>query len=252
MALELTILGSAGSRTGPGRACSGYLVTAGDTRVMLDCGNGSTANLQRHMPFDELDAVVITHRHADHCVDLIGMYYGLKFHQEGARHVPLYAAPEVLDMLTAMLSRDSAFEFKEAFPTTHVDAGDRFTVGDIEFELFASRHPVPTVSVRMQAEGKVLTYSSDSYGGPELLAAARDADLFLCEATWQGDLEDHPAGIHLTARAAGEVAREAGVGHLLLTHLWPDMDRDVSLEQCAETFDGPLDLAEDNQVWVVP
>jgi len=218
---------------------------------MVDCGNGSTANLQMRMPFWELDGVLITHRHADHCVDLVGMYYALKFHENGARHVPLYAAPEVMDMLTSLLTRDSAFEFAEAFPCTEVDAGDRFQIGDLSFELFPSIHPVPTVSLRAEAEGKVLAYSSDSYGGPDLIEAARGADVFLCEATWPGDLADHPEGIHLTGKAAGRIATEAEVGHLLLTHLWPDADRDLIRDECRQTWAGKLDLVEDNQIWTV-
>lgn len=251
MAFEVTVLGSSGSHTGPGRACSGYLLRTGDTRVMLECGNGSTANLQRHMNFEDLDAVVISHRHVDHCIDLVGMFYLLKFHEHGEKQVDLYAAPGVIDLLTGVLSGDSAMQFREVFRIHDIGAGDRFDVGGLGFELYPSIHPVPTVSARITVDGAVLAYSADSAGGPDLVDCARDADLFLCEATWQGEPEDWPDGIHLTASAAGRIASEAGIDRLLLTHLLGSIDRDRSLEEADRTFAGDLALADDNVGWTV-
>lgn len=246
MVVDVTVLGSSGSHTGPGRACSGYLVSSGDTRVMIDCGNGSTANLQRTTRFDELDAIVVTHRHVDHCIDLVGMFYALKFHADGTQAIDLYAAPEVLDLLTGLLSGDSAMRFREVFRHREVQGGDTFSVGDLTFEVFPSVHPVPAVSVRMTSGEVVVAYSGDSAGGPDLVACARDADLFLCEATWTGEAADYPAGIHLTAREAGRMATEAGVEHLVLTHILGSVDRELALREARETFSGEVSLAEDN------
>lgn len=251
MSLDVTVLGSSGSHAGPGRACSGYLLRSGDTQVMLDCGNGSTANLQRHTAFDALDAVIITHQHVDHCVDLVGMYYALKFHEDGQRSVDLYAAPGVLDLLTGLLSNDSAMQFREVFHCTEVDAGDTVTVGPMRFELFPSIHPVPTVSVRVTVDDVVVAYSADSAGGPDLVDCARGADLFVCEATWQGDPADWPEGIHLTASQAGEVATAAEVRRLLLTHVLGSLDRSVTLAEARRTFAGTLALADDNCTWTL-
>ena len=251
MAFELTVLGSSGSHTGPGRACSGYLLSAGGTRVMLDCGNGSTANLQRHMAFEDLDAVVVSHRHVDHCIDLVGMFYLLKFHEDGPRQVDLYATPGVVDLLTGLLSGDSAMQFPEVFRIHDIDAGDRFSVDGLDFELFPSVHPVPTVSARITSEDAVLAYSADSAGGRDLVDCARSADLFLCEATWNGEPEDWPEGVHLTASEAGRLATEAGVDRLLLTHLLGSIDRERSLDEARRTFAGEVSLADDNRSWTV-
>lgn len=252
MAIDITILGSSGSHTGPGRACSGYLLRAGDTKVMVDCGNGSTANLQRTTRFDELDAIVITHRHVDHCVDLIGMFYALRFHADGQKAVALYAAPEVMDLLTGLLSEDSRFRFHEVFDHIEVEPGDRFEVGPLAFEAFRSVHPVPTISLRITSGDATVAYSADSAGGPQLVECARGADLFLCEATWTGDASSYPPDIHLTARDAGTLATEAGVGRLVLTHLLGSVDRDLALREVQETFTGDVVLAEDNQTHQVP
>lgn len=251
MGFEVTVLGSAGSHPGPGRVCSGYLVTHDATRVMIDCGNGATANLQRTTRPEELDAVVVSHRHVDHCIDLVGMFYALRYHPAGPQSVDLYAAPEVVDLLTSLLSDESQADFHRVFDHRVVTGGDRLTIGPFEVSLFDSVHPVPTVSMRVEADGAVLAYSADTAGGPELVACARDADVFLCEATWQGDQHDWPHDLHLTAREAGRLATEAGARRLMLTHLRSGLDRQRSVAQARETFGGDVALAEDNQAILV-
>jgi ribonuclease BN (tRNA processing enzyme) len=249
--MQLTVLGTAGSHTGPGRACSGYLLRHDGTTVLVDVGNGSTAELQRHIGFEDVDAVLVSHRHVDHCVDLVGMFYALRFHDGGPRRVDLYAPDGVVETLTGLLSDDSRMAFDTVFRTHRVAAGDTLDLGPLEVELHHSVHPPPTVSMRFHDGERVLTYSADSAGGPDLVAAARGADVFLCEATWQGDPSAWPDGVHLTARGAGEVAEQAGVGRLLLTHVLGSADRDVSLSQARETFSGDLELAEDGETYEV-
>ncbi|MFA9444589.1 MBL fold metallo-hydrolase [Egicoccus sp. AB-alg6-2] len=251
MGLELTVLGCAGSHTGPGRVCSGYLVTADGTRLLVDCGNGATANLQRFCRFDELDAIVVTHRHVDHCIDLVGMYYGLRFHRDGAKRIDLYAAAEVVDTLTGLLSADSALGFHDVFEVHEVTADTEVTVGPLALTFAESVHPVPTVSVAIEHAGRRLVYSSDSAGGPALIELARGADLLLCEATWQGDPDAYPDGMHLTARGAAEVAREAGVARLVLTHVLGSLDPRISVTEATEVFPGPVEAAADLRSWVV-
>jgi ribonuclease BN (tRNA processing enzyme) len=246
--LTLTVLGSAGSHTGPGRVCSGYLVEAGGTALLLDAGNGSTANLQRQLAFRDLDAIVVSHRHLDHCADLVGAYYALRFDPAVEARLPLYAPAEVHDTLTRLMSADSAMGFDEVFSHRQVGHGDQLDLGPLAIRFAHSVHPPPTVSTRIEVDGRVLVYSGDSAGGAELVAIARGADLLLCEATWAGDASAYPAGIHLTATQAGEVAREAEVGRLVLTHIAGGTDRDRALAEASAVFDGPVVLAEDLQV----
>lgn len=251
MDLELTVLGSSGSHTGPGRVCSGYLLRAGDTRVLVDAGNGATANLQRLTGFADLDAVLISHRHVDHCVDLVGAFYALRFDPTFDTRVPLYGPPEVHETLTGLLGRDSAQQFDDVFAHHEVSGGDELELGPVRVQFFDSVHPPPTVSMRVTLGDRVLAYSADSAGGPRLVECARDADLFLCEATWQGDAADLPADVHLTARDAGRVATEAGVGRLVLTHVAGGLDPSVSVSQARETYDGPVEAATELRTWVL-
>lgn len=243
--MQLTVLGSSGSFTGPGSLCSGYLVRTGEVNVLLDAGNGSTSNLQLEIPLTDLDAIVISHKHADHCVDLIGLHHAIRAQGPEAAGIPLYAPPDVTEMLAQLTSREAPYVFAESFDVRPVHAGDRFVIGDVEVELYESLHPPVTVSMRIRGDDRVLVYSGDSAGGPQLVTAARDADLFLCEATWQGDVADHPTGIHLTAAGAGAVATDAGARRLMLTHIAGNLDREVSRTEAAATYEGPIELAVD-------
>lgn len=243
--MRLTVLGSSGTYTSPGQLCSGYLVRTDTTTVMVDAGNGSSANLQAEVDLAELDAIVISHRHADHCADLIGLHHAVKARGGDAGHIRLYSPPGVAQLIAELTSREAPYVFEDSFELQNVQPGDMFTVGDVRFHLFDSVHPVPTVSMRIEAEGRVLTYSADSAGGPELVRAAEDCDLFLCEATWQGDAMEYPPNIHLTAADAGRVATEARAKRLMLTHIAGHLDRHVSMAEAKETYDGPVELAMD-------
>ena len=245
MTVDLTVLGCAGSHTGVGRMCSGYLVEAAGRRILLDAGNGSTGNLQREHRLRDLDAIVVSHRHIDHCIDLIGCYYNLRFDPAFITRMPLYAAAEVHDLLTGMLSNDSPMSFDDVFDHQQVGHGDELAIGDVRLRFARSWHPVPTVSTRIEVGGVTVVYSGDSAGGPELVEIARGADLFLCEATWTGDAAEHPPGIHLTAADAAAVANEAGVERLVLTHIAGGTDRERVMFEAAAVFDGTVQLADD-------
>jgi ribonuclease BN (tRNA processing enzyme) len=245
VSLTLTVLGSAGSHPQAGRVCSGYLVTADGTSVLLDAGNGSTANLLRFVDWSELDGVAVSHRHVDHCIDLVGAFYAMRFAAPRSERLPLHAPAEVAETLRGLLSSDSAHRFDDVFAAREVAAGDRSSFGPVEIEYFASEHPPPSVSMRVSVDDRVLAYSGDSAGGPGLVECASGADLLLCEASWAGDPSGLPTGVHLTARGAAEVATAAGVDRLLLTHVAGGTDRDLALREAREHFAGPVELAED-------
>lgn len=247
MTFELVVLGSSGTHVGPGRVCSGFLLRTATTQVVIDCGNGSLSNLFLHTDLTDVDALIISHRHPDHCIDLISAYYALRFHPDGPAHLDVHAPSGTADFL-AQLVPESADDFREVCRFSDVAAGDRLDVGDITFEFFQSVHVVPTVAVRATNEGRTLVYSSDSAGGEELEEAARDADLFVCEATWTGDPDDWPGGLHLTARGAAELGRRAGVRQLALTHIAPYVDRDRSRVEAEEAFGGEVILIDDGDV----
>lgn len=234
--IELTVLGCSGSYGAPaGGACSSYLVRAGDTTLWMDCGNGSFANLQQHTRVEDLTAVVITHAHPDHCVDLYGLHvlykYGL-----GCEMLPVYAPEGVEKTLEGLVG-----DWGNTFDWNLIGDGDRATIGDAHLRFSRTDHPPPTMAVEVEAGGKRLVYTSDTgpQWSPEVFGPG--ADLLLSEATYQHD--DIRAPIHLSARQAGELARAAGARELMLTHLWPSIDPVASVEEASEAYGRVVVLA---------
>src|SRR4051812_12557917 len=234
--IELTVLGCSGSYGAPaGGACSSYLVRAGDTTIWLDCGNGSFANLQEHARVEDIDAVVITHGHPDHCVDIYGLHVLYKYGLE-RDCLPVFAPDGVSKQLEALVG-----EWDNTFDWHVIDDRDTTTVGEADLRFSRTDHPPPTMAVEITHADKRMIYTSDT--GPQWspLAFAPGADLILSEATYQHD--DIRAPIHLSARQAGELARAAKAKHLMLTHLWPVLDPMRSIEEASEAFGSGVMLA---------
>jgi ribonuclease BN (tRNA processing enzyme) len=244
MAMELTVLGCSGSYGAPGGgACSGYLLRSNGTSIWVDCGNGTFSHLQEHVEIEDLSAVVISHGHPDHCVDIYGLHVMLRYGLDRAG-VPVYA-PEGLEGYMKSLVSD----FGDTFAWTPVGDRDVTRVGDVELRFSRTQHPPPTYAVEARADGKRLVYTADTGPGWTVGAFDHGADLVLSEATY---LHAHrPAPIHLSAKQAGEGAREAGARRLILTHLWPMLDPAAVAEEGAEAFGDTVTLAAPHMVTVV-
>jgi len=238
--LTLTVLGCSGTYAAPGGACSGYLVGDGLTRLWVDAGPGTLANLQRHVGFHAVDALVLTHEHPDHWTDLEGFFNVCRFVAE-RRGVPVFA-PAGLQERTYQPT-DPVFTWQD------VDDGDQVEVGSLSLSFSRTDHPPPTMAVRVDAGGRSLGYSADT--GPEwsLEALGPGVDLALCEASLSSPLEGTMQ--HLSARQAGASARAAGAGRLVLTHLWPTLDPATSRREGSEAFEAPVEVATVNQTYDV-
>jgi ribonuclease BN (tRNA processing enzyme) len=236
--VELTVLGCSGSYGGPrGSACSGYLVRSGSTSIWLDCGNGTFGHLQQHLAAEDLTAVVLTHEHPDHCVDVYGLHVLLRYgiEREG---LPVFAPEGLEQHLGTLVGND----WGGAFAWHPITDGERAVVDGVSLRFSRTDHPPPTYAVEVTSPtNKRLVYTSDT--GPEwsVGAFAYGADLVLSEATYLDD--DKPAPIHLSAKEAGEGAREAGALRLMLTHLWPRLDPHEVVEEGSEAYGESVTLA---------
>ena len=234
--MELTVLGCSGSYGAPaGGACSGYLVRAGDANIWMDCGNGTFANLQKHIDPADLTAVVISHGHADHCVDIYGMHVMYRYGIERSG-LPVYAPEGLEPVLEGLVGT-----FGDTFDWRTVGDGDKATVGEAALRFSRTDHPPPTVAVEIEQGGKRLVYTADT--GPEWAVDAfgSGADLVLSEATYMHD--DIRVAIHYSARQAGEFARAAAARRLMITHLWPTLDPVASVEEASEAYGNDVTLA---------
>ncbi len=241
--VKVTVLGSCGAWPEPGRACSGYLVEHDGFRLVLDLGFATLPRLLRYCPNGTVDAVVITHRHSDHCVDLNGL---LRVRHHGERtlpRIPLLCPPDVAAVVDGLEPRP---RLAELFDVAELPGSHR--VGPFRLEGVELPHHVPNAGVRLTTPSRTLAYTGDTGPDPLLAELGADADLYIMEATLQAVPEPGEPRHLLTAGEAGEWARAAGARRLLLTHFWPGSDRGVSLRQAAAAFDGELLAADEDLV----
>lgn len=246
--MELTILGGSGTYPTAMRACSGYLLTHDGYRVWVDAGNGTLMALQRHIGLDDVDAIWLSHAHPDHCADLYPFFFALLLSE---RNVPVWCAPGVGDRLAALIGEDSIDMFRSRLQWNELEPGAVTDAGPMRFEAFDAAHSTTNISLRATADGKTFCYSGDTGPNPELARAARDADLFMCEASWLQRDEGLMAPIHMRASQSGSAAREAGAARLLLTHIWPHNDLDDIRSQAGDTYRGDVELIHDAERFTI-
>jgi len=240
--LRLTVLGCSGSVPGPHGPASAYLVEHDGFRLLLDLGNGAFGALQRHLDPAEVDAVVLSHLHPDHCLDLCPYVVFRRYAGEGPlRRIPVLGPAGTHYRIAAAYDPAARSGLRDLFDFTTVAPGER-ELGPFRLRFQRVNHPVETHAVRVEAGGRVLTYSGDTGVSDALVRLAAGSDLLLCEASFP-DGEPYPPNLHLSGRAAGEHAAKAGVGRLLVTHVPPWTDRVRIGAEAAAAFPGPSELA---------
>ncbi len=237
MGLSVTVLGCSGTYSGPGGACSGYLVRSESTSVWTDTGPGTLGNFQLHQSLEELDAIVVSHVHPDHWLELLVLFNALKWYRPRPL-LPLYTTDEVVAALSSFRAHDP----REVFDVHVIDETSRVRIGDLDLRFSRTDHPVETLAIRFDHDDRSLVYTSDTGPGWSLEELGPDIDLALCEATMLH--ADRPDDLpHLSARLAGERARVAGVDRLLLVHCSPGAETADYASEAATAFGGPVEIA---------
>jgi ribonuclease BN (tRNA processing enzyme) len=240
--VELTVLGAAGTWPPPGGETCGYLLRHDDTAIWLDAGTGTFARLQEHVGVDDVDAIVISHGHPDHFVDVIPCFYARHYGHLGKPGLPFYSPDGFMNLAGLLVSENGRDVMREAYAFSEVGPGDTFSIGPFAFTTFEMTHiGVPSMGYRIEAGGVVLAYTGDTGPCDPVIDMARGADLLLAEATYQD--ADTLLPFHLSASQAAEHAGRAGAHRLLLTHLLPGADPAVSTREAAAIFGGPVEVA---------
>ena len=210
-AFLLTVLGCDGSYPGPGGACSGYLLRAGDCTIWMDAGSGTLANLQKHVPLARVDAVVVSHAHPDHWSDLEGFYVAMRYFF-ARRGVPVYHADGVRDLMRGE-SPDGTLDWRV------IGDGETVQIGEARWHWSRTDHPVETLAARVEVGGRALGYSADTGAAWQLSDLGEGFQLALVEASLTAGSEGSMQ--HLSARQAGETVARAGAERLVITHFSP-------------------------------
>jgi ribonuclease BN (tRNA processing enzyme) len=245
--LQVTVLGKSPSWQDAAGACSGYLIRHGDYTLLLDCGNGVFAKMRSVVDYGTVDAVVITHLHADHFFDLVPYSFALTY---GVRVQPpspeLHAPPDSSERFAVIggtLGDKSLIS--GAFSLWEYDPAAPLTLGPLQIRFCEVPHYVRTHAVRISASGSGdFTFGADCRPNEELPAFAAGSELMLVEATLR-EPETFGTRGHLTAREAGEHGRAAGAGRLVLTHFSDELDPDWIREEGGAGYGADVELAEE-------
>ena len=253
--MRMTVVGCSGSFPGPDSPASCYLLEARHDdgrgvrtwRVLMDLGSGALGALQRYADPLGIDAVLLSHLHADHCLDLAGYYVLRKYHPGGPwPRIPVWGPVGTAERMARAYDlpvdpgMTEEFDFREWREPIHV--------GPFAVEPIAVDHPVPAYGLRVSADGAVLGYSGDTGPCAGLDAVAKDADLLLAEASFRSG-DANPPRLHLTGADCGEAAARGDARRLLLTHVPPWFDPQVALGEARSAYDGPVALARPGETY---
>ena len=236
--MKLHIVGCSGSGPGPLSPASCYLVQADGFSLVLDLGNGAVGPLQALVGVEQIDAIWLSHLHADHCLDMAPLAVALMWSGVTVRG-PITVLADALAparLATVMWPDRAADSLAAQFDFVT----DRDALGPFGVRTAAVRHPVPARAIRLEHGGSSLVYSGDTGPAPALIELARGADVLLCEAAWGGSTPTTP-DLHLSGAEAGEHAAAAGVGRLLITHVPPWESVDAAVAGARSTFSGPVE-----------
>jgi ribonuclease BN (tRNA processing enzyme) len=243
--MKLTVLGTSAAYAEAGRACSGYLISDGKTKILLDLGSGVLSNLQRHMNISDLNAIFISHTHPDHFLDIYGMRYLLEYDLKPERPLSVFG-PKGLKETIISLQPESKAVFENLFEFNEISEENKIKIKDFEISTSKAKHPLPTLMYSVRSEGKNIFYTADTGAFKGLQEIVKGSDLLLCEATYLKSAS--PSDVHLRTNDIAEFAQAAGISKVVLTHFWPGTDRLRSKFEVEQSFDGEVTIANENDV----
>ena len=238
MSLSITPLGISAMYATADVAASGYLLEIDDYKLWLDAGGGTWQQLLKRMDFADIDGILLSHRHPDHTIDLFQCFHARAYGGRDLASIPLWGNDETIERISGFST-----ELDETFDITRIEAGGVIDIGGAKASFVDMKHSAQTCGVRFEYGGAVLAYTADTGPSSDFNALGRDADVLICEATYQASDEWWEG--HLSATQAGQVAAEIGPGRLVLTHLPPDRDHQISVQEAKSTAGAvPVELAE--------
>ena len=231
--MKLKILGSVSPYVKGKNNCPGYLVTKGNTKILLDCGSGITREMK--LPDDLQDlTIIISHLHRDHYTDLLTLGYATYvYHNLGFlnKKINVYIPND------SSIDKQYLENMDEHFLNfVTYDDNTKLKFNDIGITFKANPHPIQTYSIKVEDTDHTLVYSSDTgYENNTLEEFAQNADLLICETTFlktqKGRVDNH-----LTTIEAGKIAKKASVKKMIITHTWPEINKNEYLKETKKMF----------------
>jgi len=241
--MRLTVVGCSGSVSGPDSPASSYLVTAdGAPPLIIDLGGGALGALQRYIDPSAV-TVLLSHLHADHCLDVAGLLVWRRYHPEPVEgRTTMYGPAETAHRVAAASSTCAADveDISDVIDLAEWTSGEAVEFGALTVLPQLVDHPCQAYGLRLtDPAGMTLVYTGDTGPCAQVEQLAAGADVLLAEASWT-DAPDRPVGVHLSGTQAGRLAATADVGRLLLTHIPPWTSREDVLAEARAEFGGPV------------
>lgn len=246
--MRLQVLGASGSASGPHEPASCYLVTTPESTLVLDLGPGAFGALWAAVDPRRITAFLISHLHADHCLDLLAADVAAKYSTTAPwPRIPVYAPAHAAERLARAEDPDPGPPAEPEWAFDFHPWRETVRLGDCLVRTAPTAHPTQTFAIRIEHAGRSLVYTADTGESAEVTELARGADLLLAEASFP-DHPGLPTGLHLSGRQAGRMAAEAGVGRLVVTHVPPWGDVDAAVLEARAEFSGPITAAAQERV----
>jgi ribonuclease BN (tRNA processing enzyme) len=264
--VRITVLGKSPAWQDAGGACSGYLIEEHGTCLLLDCGNGVFSKLRNFCDYVDVDAVFISHLHADHILDLVPYASALTYAPrqqpvpvdrwpgtDSPARPTLYVPAGARDTFRRVVGAWGNEDLIEnAFDLVEYASDAVLDVGTLQIRFHEVPHYTRTFAVGISSTngGGRFTYGADSAPNDELVRFADGADLLIIEATLPRPEREGPRG-HLTPAEAGEHGSKARVGRLVITHISDELDERWARAEAEEAFGGPVLVAREGAVYTV-
>ncbi len=245
--MEIIVLGASGTFPRAGGACNGYLVRHGSTNILIDMGTGVLSRLYEWLSPGDLTALIITHLHPDHFLDIYPYRYFLEFCARDKLPLPVFAPAGASDYIQRLFNETDPAKFGEVFDFSDLQGVAGRNVGGLVLTSHDVPHLKPTYGMTVEAEGRRIFYTSDTAFDESLVTIAHGVNLLLAETTLTAAQADTPVA-HMTTTEVGKLASAARVDRLLLTHIWPHFDRQTLLEEVRAEFNGKIELADEGLV----
>jgi ribonuclease BN (tRNA processing enzyme) len=226
------------------------LVENGSTQIVIDLGPGTLPELRKHVDFRELDAVILSHLHLDHTLDVLALRYAMAYNPVRPRRpLPLWLPPGGLDFFDRLASALSEApedrDFFAVFESREYDPESTLRIGELDIRFHPTVHYVPCWAMRVSngIDGD-LFYTADTGPSAQLAPFARGSYVVIAEGTERGEPQASLVTRgHLTPGEAGALARAADAELLVLSHLWGEDNPFTAVEEARAAFGGPVELA---------
>lgn len=244
---HLYIAGSSSAVPRPGRANSGYLLRSQSCTIAIDFGSGVLSRMREVLEPTALDAIVISHMHADHFFDLVPLRYALRYEMQRGSALPVYLPPGGIAAARTIGRplKDEGDFYDGVLDLREYDPGRGVELGGCRISFAKTVHYIPAYAMRVDTPSGTLGFSADTAPCEPVVKLIRGADVFLCEASLGPEGRERGERGHSNAREAGEMARAAAAGHLALTHYSARANPIELRNAAAAVFDGPITVVDD-------